>query len=143
MSEIYKDLTECLQKFEDIEFGKWYPEKQVGDGSLEHPFQLPFVVYDEVVEGLINEVYCFMAEHPEYELNRYREVLEKYNIRLDNLKMMNVDVAVLDGQGVMALLMAAIRAERFCDGILLELLKNGCIHKWLERLAEIDKQCGN
>ena len=34
-----------------------------------------------------------------------------------------VDVSRIDGQGVMALIMAAVRAERFCDGALKELIK--------------------
>ena len=33
-----------------------------------------------------------------------------------------------------------IRAERFCEGTLLDFCKNGCIAKWLLRLQEIDKQ---
>ena len=39
----------------------------------------------------------------------------------------------------MALLMGAVRAERFCDGALKEFVENGSITKWLERLKEIDK----
>ena len=35
---------------------------------------------------------------------------------------------------------STIRAERFCDGVLLEFFKNGCISKWLSRLQEIDQQ---
>lgn len=139
MSGLYKDLTDYLPRIKDIEFGKWYPEKQTGDGSLERPFQMPFVVYDGVVEGLIKAVYRFEEEHPEYGLNRYHQILEKHSIRWDDQEMTNADVSEMDGQGVMALLLAAIRADRFCDGALLDFLRRGCIQKWLERLVEIDK----
>ena len=30
MSGLYKDLTDYLPRINDIEFGKWYPEKQKG-----------------------------------------------------------------------------------------------------------------
>jgi len=140
MAEVYKRLTDYFPQIKDIEFGKWYPEKQTGDGSLERPFQMPFVVYDDIVEGLIREVYHFEKENPEYGLNRYHEILEKHNIRWDDQEMTNADVSAMDGQGVMALLLAAIRAERFCDGALLDFLKKGCIQKWLERLEELDNQ---
>lgn len=140
MSELYKGLTDYLLRIKDIEYGKWYPEKQAGDGSLERPFQMPFVVYNDIVDGLIREVYRFEEEHPEYGLNRYHQILEKHNIRWDAQEMTNADVSAMDGQGVMALVLAAIRAERFCDGALLDFLKKGCIQKWLERLEELDNQ---
>ena len=38
----------------------------------------------------------------------------------------------------MALIMAAVRAERFCDGALKEFFENGSIEKWLLRLKELD-----
>lgn len=37
------------------------------------------------------------------------------------------DVSVLDGKCVMAMLLGAVRAERFCDGALLGFFKKGCI----------------
>ena len=53
--------------------------------------------------------------------------------------MSAVDVSRMDGQGVMALIMAAVRAERFCDGALKEFFENGSIEKWLCRLKEIEE----
>lgn len=139
MSEVYKELTDYLPRIKDIEFGRWYPEKQTGDGSLERPFQMPCVIYDDIVEGFIEKVYRFEKEHPEYGFNRYNQILEKYNIEWSDQAMTNADISEMDGQGVMALLLAAIRAERFCEGALLDFLRKGCIQKWLERLVELDK----
>lgn len=139
MSELYKELTDYLPRIKETEFGKWYPEKQTGDGSLERPYQMPFVVYADVIERLIEDVYRFEMEHPEYELNRYHQILERINIGWNDQEMTNADVSEMDGQGVMALLLASIRAERFCDGALLNFLKKGCIQKWLERLKELDE----
>lgn len=42
------------------------------------------------------------------------------------------------GRAVMALIVASMRGERFCDGFLLRLLNEGCVVKWLKRLDEID-----
>jgi len=46
----------------------------------------------------------------------------------------------LNEQCVMALIMGAARAERFCDGALLGSFNSGCIAKWLIRLKNIDKE---
>ena len=53
--------------------------------------------------------------------------------------MKNADVSSLDGKTVVALLVGAIRAERFCDGALLDFFEDGSIVKWLSRLKEIDE----
>ena len=44
----------------------------------------------------------------------------------------------MDAKCIMALIMGAVSAERFCDGALLGFFKDGSIKKWLERLKEID-----
>jgi hypothetical protein len=54
--------------------------------------------------------------------------------------MQNADVSNLNGRSVMALLLGAVRAERFCDGALLDFCKNGSLAKWLERLKELDEK---
>ena len=55
----------------------------------------------------------------------------------DEEAMTNADVSCLNGQAVMALILGAIRAERFCDGVLNTFFESGCIDKWLLRLQEI------
>ena len=52
--------------------------------------------------------------------------------------MSEADVSHLDGKCIMALIVGAVRAERFCDGALLGFFKDGSIKKWLMRLKEID-----
>lgn len=53
--------------------------------------------------------------------------------------MKNADVSDLNAQCVLAFIKGAVRAERFCDGALLDFLKSGCMLKWLERLKAIDE----
>ena len=52
------------------------------------------------------------------------------------------DVSNADGRCVMAMLMGAVRAERFCDGALLSMFKKNSIQRWLERLRELDEAKG-
>ena len=72
------------------------------------------------------------------DLTHYYDVLEKNGLALDSTIMQKADIANASGQLVMALIVGAIRAERFCDGALLGFLENGCVVKWLERLKQID-----
>jgi hypothetical protein len=52
--------------------------------------------------------------------------------------MKNAEISNLNVQCVLALIMGAVKAERFCDGALLDFFKSGCILKWLERLNSIE-----
>ena len=54
--------------------------------------------------------------------------------------MENADVSKMDAKAVIALLIGAVRADRFSEGALLDLLEEGCVLRWLERLKEIDRQ---
>ena len=44
----------------------------------------------------------------------------------------------LDTKTVLALLIGAIRADRFCEGALLGFMKSGAIQRGLVRLKELD-----
>ena len=112
--------------------------EQVNDGTSEHPIQMPSVNYTKIVQEVEDAIYDFEQNHLEYELNRYGNSVEANGIEWGMDSMSAKDVSVLDGKCVMALLMSAVRAERFCDGALLGFFKEGCIKKWLERLKEID-----
>ena len=52
--------------------------------------------------------------------------------------MSEADVSELDGQVVTALLIGAVRAERFCDDALLDFFEDGSMRRWLLRLRELD-----
>ena len=85
-----------------------------------------------------DDVLKFVDAHPEMELSCYYDVLEKNGLAWNSDIMEKADVANASGQLVMALIVGAIRAERFCDGALLSFWENGCMVKWLERLKQID-----
>ena len=74
------------------------------------------------------------------ELTRNGDILGAANIKWDTQTMRYADVSALDGRTVMALLVGAVRAERFCDGALLAFCEDGSVAKWLQRLKELDEE---
>lgn len=50
------------------------------------------------------------------QLTDYGLILENNDLKWDDVSMRNVDVDTIDRQCTLALIMGAIRAERFCDG---------------------------
>ena len=86
------------------------------------------------------EFYQFSEAHPEYELTCYGRILEKNGLKWDYEVMRSADPSSLDEQGALALMMGAIRAERFCDGALLGFIEDGSLTAWLNRLKDIDWQ---
>lgn len=103
---------------------------------------LPLLEDTKVETGLIarfiRDLYDFEDNNEAFELTRYNEILEKNGLKWDSESMSEADVSDLDSQCVMALIMAAVRAERFCDGALLDFFENGSMKKWLTRLQKID-----
>lgn len=131
-------LTKYISMIQSDSIGEWIIDKE-NDGTPEHPIQMPFVGYSKMVDSFQEDLYTFCEEHPEYEHTRYGETLEKNNLKWSTESMEAADVSKLDAKSVLALLMGAVRAERFCDGALLGFFNNGSILLWLDRLKEIDE----
>lgn len=74
---------------------------------------MPFVNYSEMVHRFIDDVYDFSETNKDFELNRYGEILERNGLEWGSKSMSEADISTLDGQCVMALIMGAVRAERF------------------------------
>lgn len=139
MTRKFESLTKYIQQLKDDKFGDWVIDRE-NDGTPEHPIHMPFVNYSEKVDFFREDVWRFMEENEDMELNRYRDILNENGIEWGSDSMSEADVSSLNAQCVMALIMGAIRAERFCDGALLDFFENGSILKWLERLKEIDEE---
>lgn len=133
----FENLIKHLPLLEDDNIGTWIIDRE-SDGTPEHPIQIPFVNYSEMIHRFIEDVYDFEEKNKDFELTRYGEILEKNGLEWGSKSMREADVSSLDSQCVMALIMGAVRAERFCDGALLGFFKDGSIKKWLERLKEIN-----
>lgn len=133
----FEKLIEYLPLLEDDAIGTWFIDHE-NDGTPEHPIQMPFVNYSEMVQHFINDVYAFVDENKDFELNHYYNILERNGLEWGAKSMSEADVSHLDGKCIMAMLVGAVRAERFCDGALLGFFRDGSIRKWLKRLKEID-----
>ncbi len=133
----FETLTKYLPQLSDDSFGTWIIDRE-NDGAMEHPIQAPYVRYTEMVDRFVHDVYAFMEANEDFELNRYGEILEQNGLEWGGKSMGEADVSNKDGRCVMALIMGAVRAERFCDGALLRFFREGCIRRWVERLKEID-----
>ncbi len=130
-------LTKYIPMIQTDSFGEWVIDKE-NDGTPEHPIQMPFVGYSEMVSSFIDDVYTFEESNKDMELTRYGDILKENGLEWGTDSMKNVDASNLNVQCVLALIMGAVRAERFCDGALIDFFKNGCILKWLDRLNNIE-----
>lgn len=127
---MYESLTKYLDVFKEDGYGRWViDEKEV---------HFPYVNYDEAVRNFLGDVMAFVDGHEEMDLTRYFLILEDLGIEMSTDAMAEADPEALDGRAVMALIVASMRGERFCEGFLLHLLTEGCVVKWLMRLKEID-----
>ena len=131
-------LTKYIQLIDCDEIGHWHIDRE-NDGTPEHPIQFPFVVFSEMVSRFIDDVYAVVDAFPEWELNHYGQILEQNGIKWKKESMSGAIVEELDARCICALLVGAVRAERFCDGALMSFFKDGSINRWLQRLKELDK----
>ena len=119
-------LTKHLEIIGQEDFGKW----------IVNPDQLPFVNYGEEIYRLRDAIADLPGQHPEMNLYEYQAILKEQG--LGGVSIKEVDVSHFDARTVAALLVAAYREERFCDGYLMDCLEKGCIQRWLQRLQELD-----
>ncbi|MBW3701752.1 hypothetical protein C2U27_15885 [Bacillus aerophilus] len=134
----FKILTNYIPMLQGDDIGEWVIDQE-NDGTAEHPIQMPYVNYSETVRRFIENVYTFAEQHQELEITRYREILKENGIEWGMNDMEDVDVSNLNSQCVLALIMGVLRAERFCEGVILDFFTNGTIVKWLERLERLEK----
>lgn len=127
---MYESLTKYLDVFKEERYGEWVID--------ENKVHFPYVNYTDEVRNFLGDIMAFVDAHKEMRLTNYYGILEDLGIEMSTEAMAEVDPESLDGQAVMALIVASMRGERFCEGFLLRLLNEGCVVKWLKRLKEID-----
>ena len=135
---MYESLTQLIPKLYEDEYGTLIVGRE-SKGTMDDPIQMPFVRYSPSVNELEKAIYAFKAGHPEFELTKYEEILDSNGLEWSSRSMSEADVSHADGKLIMALLVGALRADRFCEGTLLGFLKDGSVVRWLERLKEIDE----
>ena len=134
MSVAYDSFYKYIDLLSD-DLGEWFSDKD-SDKAAEPLVQFSFVVYSQNVHALIEDVLQFAELN---DVKNYGEVLEQNGIEWNPESMSKADINELQKDAVFALLLAAVRAERFCDGVLLELLENGSIQRWLKVLQNEEK----
>lgn len=90
------------------------------------------------IEPFIHDVYTFIDQYPEYGFDRYQDILKANHIAWEKEAMQNINVSALDEKCIIALIVGAIRAERFYEGTLLCFFTDGTMEKWLLRLKDIN-----
>ena len=136
---VYESLTKYLMELASDKNGMWIIDKD-NDGTAEHPISMPYVNYSRMVMKFTEDVYSFVEAHGDMGLNNYSEILKANGIEWDMDSMSKAVVENLDAKCVLAMILGAIRAERFCDGALLDLFENDSIARWLKRLKELDTE---
>lgn len=136
---MYESLTKYLLELPGNEKGMWIIDSE-SDGTSEHPVQMPYVNYSKLVRNFTADVYSFAEAHEEMELNHYSDILEANGIKWETNSMSKAAVEKFDAKCVLAMILGAVRAERFCDGALLRFFENGSIARWIERLEELDAE---
>lgn len=138
MMKKYSVLTKYINLLENDNAGEWICDKE-NDGSSERPIHVPFVSYSIAVNNLADDIYKFAKESDEIVPSKYAEILQANGIKWGYDSMMKADASGLDAQCILALLIASLMAERFCDGALLGFIKSGAVTSWLKRLQELDE----
>lgn len=118
MMKKYSALTKYINLLKNDIVGEWNCDKE-NDGSSERPIHVPFVSYSIAVNNLADDIYKFAKESNEIIPSKYAEILQANGIEWGYDSMMKADASELDAQCILALLIASLRAERFCDGALL------------------------
>lgn len=134
----YSALTKYINLLKNDIVGEWNCDKE-NDGSSERPMHLPFVSYSIAVNNLADDIYKFAKESYEIVPSKYAEILQANGIEWGYDSMMKADASELDAQCILALLIASLRAERFCDGALLGFIESGSVTRWLKRLQKLDE----
>ena len=137
MNKKYYELTKYIPYFESDNFGEWYSDLEA-DGSPNHPFHFPCFSYKNEIDEFASAVREFIDTHPEMNLNHFKDILNTNNI--DTMKIKEIDVSVLDGQCVCAMIVANVLAEKFCEGAILDSCKDGSFLKWLNYLKDLDNR---
>ena len=72
----FEQLTKYIDALDGDGFGTWIVDHE-NNGTPEHPIQMLFVNYSEMVHRFIDDVYAFSDNNKDFELTRYGEILER------------------------------------------------------------------
>ena len=132
----FDSLLELIEPLSKGLHGRWIADGG-HKGTLDDPIPMPYCLYSEDIHKLADAVYEFVENNPEYELKSYQRLLEDRGLKWGMDSFVKADVSNMDVQGILAMLVGLLRAERFSDGLILEALEKGLVVKWLVRMRDI------
>ena len=118
----YKTLTDHIDILGNSNFGEW----SSGNNS-EDVVTLPFVIYSKEVMDFLSAVDNFLDIDDNDIFFDYKAILEKENIEYSMDAFIAADINKLQAETLCAMIIGTIRADRFCEGVLLEAFENGHI----------------
>ena len=66
---MFEELVGLIDKIKDDSIGEWIIDKK-NDGTIEHPIQMPFVIYSMIVRLFEQAVYSFEEDGRSYRSSR-------------------------------------------------------------------------
>ena len=103
----------------------------------------PYESFCETVVEFDDAVMLFVEKHSDMGLKHYYSTLEKAGINLQDDPMKRKDISTLDDKTVVALIVWAMRSDRFSPGSFMKYCRNGSIVECLKRLKQIDQADDN
>lgn len=134
----YALLTRFIPLLKEDRIGEWVFDKE-NDGSIEHPKRAPYVRYSETVNRFVDALIKVTKDStPRGAYYDYIQILQDSGITWPDVDLGAVDVSVLPGKTIIAMMNTVVARERFGEGLISRYMKNGTIVRWLERLKELD-----
>ncbi len=91
----------------------------------------------EMCNLLIQDIDYCVHTFKSLKLGKYELILKKQGIQWGFESMTRANPEDLDVTTLLALLVAAYRADHFCEGAFEEFVECGAVRKWLERLEKL------
>lgn len=88
--------------------------------------------------SLFTTIHEFIDNYNLIDLRDYENILAASNIEWSYDSMINANIDELDAVTTIALLVAAVRADHFSEGIWQRFIDEGHIDKWLIHLRSLD-----
>ncbi|MCQ2554140.1 MAG: hypothetical protein MJ171_00625 [Clostridia bacterium] len=125
----YEKLTKFIPVMDSDEFGEW---EENGD--------LRYVAYHDFVYRFFDIVVDMTEDEKYYTQEGVEEILDECGIyMMDGMTYLDIPVDSLSGDAVLVFLNLIQREEMEEGGVILSLLEDRVILKWLERLEELDR----
>jgi ADP-ribosylglycohydrolase len=82
-------------------------------------------------------IFCFRNLN-KFVFEEYSEILTKNGLKWSEISLKSANVEDLDDEGILACILAVVRAGHIIEGVFDRFVDEGYITKWLNRLKEID-----